>query len=310
MKILLISLSNIGDVILTFPVFDALRERFPHAKIAVVVGPKARPLMEGNPCMDRLFVFEKRSTLKEKWDWLKILRRERFDLVVDLRNSMIPFFVRGRKATRPAFPLRKVGHMKDEHFSRLKLIVKDVLPAKGRYALYDDKEDRLGAQAHLLGIKDYIVVAPGAADDRKRWPLDRFAKMITYLVKMCHAQVVVVGDQKDGRAAQLMFRKLPNGVINVCGSTTLRELAAILKGAKLALLNDSGIMHMASYCNIPVIALFGPTDPLRYGPWSDRSLAIRRGKSMDTILVEDVCSALDTFLSHEELPGNDHLEKP
>jgi ADP-heptose:LPS heptosyltransferase len=310
MKILFITLSNIGDVILTFPVFDALHERFPHAKISVVLGPKARPLMEGNPCLDRLYVFEKRSTLKEKWRWLKNLRREKFDLVVDLRNTMMPYLVRGRKATRPAFSFRKGGHKKDGHFNRLKQIVKDVLPAKGRYALYDDKEDRLGAQAHLLGIKDYIVVAPGAADGRKRWPQDRFAKVITYLVKTYHAHIVVVGDKKDGHAAEMMFRKIPAGVIDTCGVTTLRELAVILKGAKLALLNDSGIMHLASYFNIPVIALFGPTDPLHYGPWSDRSLAIRRGKSTDNISVEDICSALDTFLSHEKSPGYEYPRKP
>jgi ADP-heptose:LPS heptosyltransferase len=128
--------------------------------------------------------------------------------------------------------------------------------------------------------------------------------VITYLVKVCHAHVVIVGDKKDGRVAEVMFHKLPAGVIDTCGFTTLRELAVILKGAKLALLNDSGIMHLASYFNIPVVALFGPTDPLHYGPWSDRSLAIRRGKSIDTISVEEVCSVLDTFLSHGRLQGN------
>jgi len=297
MKILFITLSNIGDVILTFPVFDALHEHYPHAKISVVLGPKARHLLERNPFLGRIYVYEKGATLKERLRWLKDLRREKFDLIVDLRNTMMPYLIRGRKRTRPALSFQKRGHKRDEHFNRLKQCIKDILPAKGSYAVHADKADRAGALGHLLGIKDYIVVAPGAADHRKRWPQDRFAKVITYLVKTCHAQVVIVGDKKDGRAVQAVFHKLPAGVIDACGFTTLRELAVILKGAKLALLNDSGIMHLASYYNIPVIALFGPTDPVHYGPWSARSLVIRHGKSLDNISVEEVCSALDAFLN-------------
>jgi heptosyltransferase-3 len=297
MKILFITLSNIGDVILTFPVFDALHERFPQAKISVVLGPKARPLMEGNPCLDRIYIFDKGSTLKEKWRWLKALRKEKFDLVVDLRNTMMPYLIRGRKATRPAFSFRKGVHKRDMHFNRLKHLIKDILPARGQHAVHADRTDRAGAQGLLLGLKDYIVVAPGAANPHKCWSHDRYADVISYLVKTCRAHVVLVGDKKDGRTAQAMFHRLPSGVIDACGFTTLRELAVILKGAKLALLNDSGIMHLASYYDIPVIALFGPTDPAHYGPWSARSLAIRHGKSLDGISVEEVCSALDTFLN-------------
>lgn len=112
MKILFITLSNIGDVILTFPVFDALHERFPDARISVVLGPKAKALFEGNPFVDQLVVFDKRSTLKEKWRWLRELRRERFDLVVDLRNSMMPYLVRRSGVSRPSAPFKKPGHKK------------------------------------------------------------------------------------------------------------------------------------------------------------------------------------------------------
>jgi heptosyltransferase III len=305
MKILFITLSNIGDVILTFPVFDALHERFPRSKISVVVGPKAKSLFEDNPLIDRLIIFEKRSTLKEKWRWIRELRREKFDLVVDLRNSMMPYLVGGRKATRPAGFLKKIRHKKDEHFRRLKQVVKDAHSSSKRYVLSEAVLALKESLPQLKDINDYVVVSPGAADPRKRWPHGHLAKVITYLVKTCHEKVVMVGDKADDRVADMMFQRLPDGVINLCGQTSLVELAVVLRKAKLALLNDSGIMHLASYMNIPIVALFGPTDPRHYGPWSGRSITIHRGMKMDMIPVEDVTSAVGTFLSHAKLQGDD-----
>ncbi len=112
-KILLVSLSNIGDVILTFPVFDVLRERFPDAEISVVVGPKAKGLLEDNPHIYRLYVYDKRAGVAEQWRWLKSVRSQSFDVVVDLRNSMMPFLVKGRVVTPPVLGRQMRCHMKD-----------------------------------------------------------------------------------------------------------------------------------------------------------------------------------------------------
>jgi heptosyltransferase III len=295
-NILLVSLSNIGDVILTFPVFDTLCDRFPDAKISLVIGPKARGLFEDNPRVGRLFILEKRSSVKDKVRWLRDLRREKFDLVVDLRNSMLPFLVRSKRATRPALSRVKDMHMKDKHFRRLRLVVKDAYPAEERFAFYANEHDRHRTRLILSGAKNYVVVAPGAADHRKRWGLSRFAALIRHLAVDCKVRVVVVGDRKDAREAERMFRKLPGGVMNLCGLTTLKELGVILQGARLAILNDSGIMHLASYLNVPVVALFGPTDPALYGPWSRKSVVIRRGKDMDSIPVSEVVEIVDKCL--------------
>ena len=295
-KILLISLSNIGDVILTFPVFDSLCERFPGAEISVVIGAKAQNLFMNNLRIGRLYVFEKRASLKDKWRWLKELRKEKFDVVVDLRNSMLPFLVRGRKRTRPVLARERRGHKKDEHFLRLKLVVPDAVLAAKRHAIIPDKEDEAVVRVTLLGVREYVVVAPGAADQRKRWPQERFARLIMHLTKERNKRVVVIGDKRDGREAMSMFRSLPGGVINTCGLLTLRQLSLVLKGASLAITNDSGVMHLSSYLDIPTVSCFGPTDPSLYGPWSSRSVAIRRGLEMSAISVHDVCEITDSFL--------------
>lgn len=294
-RVLLVSLSNIGDVILTFPVFDVLRERFPDADISVVVGPKAHGLLQNNPHIYRLFIYNKRALWAEKWHWLQDLRAQEFDLVVDLRNSFLPFLVKGSVTTWPVWGKRFSGHMKDKHLSRLKSVLENVEPPQNKCAFYISSADEKHARESLQIDGDYVVVAPGAADHRKCWPEDRFARVISYL-KECHkTRVVIVGDKKDAEIAQRALSGLGSGVVNVAGGTTLPQLGAILKGARLAVTNDSGIMHMASYLHVPVIALFGPTDPDLYGPWSGNQYVLRQGESMEGIQVEDVCSAIDDW---------------
>ena len=87
-KILFITLSNIGDVILTLPVLDYLREEFPHSDITVMVGPRPKEVFENNPNIDRLIVYDKHLRLNEKIRLFNELKKENFDMVVDLRNTL------------------------------------------------------------------------------------------------------------------------------------------------------------------------------------------------------------------------------
>ncbi len=294
-RILLVSLTNIGDVIMTFPVFDVLRERFPQAEISLVVGPKARGLLEDNPHVQKLYVYDKRAGLKERWHWLQTLRKENFDLLVDLRNSMLPFLVKAGAVTPPVFFRQVKGHMKDLHMGRLDLVLDEVSAARSRLAFYISSAKDKHAQDLLGGVDEYVVLAPGAADDRKRWPADRFAALLDYLTEQYKVPVVLVGDGRDAMIAESMLSAPHSHVVNITGQTDLPSLGAVLRGARLAITNDSGIMHMASYMNTPVIALFGPTDPDLYGPWSSNRYVLRQGVSMSGISVEDVCSAVDDW---------------
>ena len=101
-KILVISLTNIGDVILTTPVLSVLRERFPESEITVVAGPKGVPLLTGSRTIDRVIPFDKKAPWWRTAAFTFGLWKERFDLVVDLRNTGFPLFLGSRYRT----PLR------------------------------------------------------------------------------------------------------------------------------------------------------------------------------------------------------------
>ena len=293
-RILLVSLSNIGDVVMTFPVVDALGAFFPRARLDVVVGPKAAAFFSGNPHIARTIPFDKHMSWRQALAWLAAMRRSRYDLVVDLRNSSLPFLLRARTVTRPAFSSAPM-HMKDKHLTRLGFILEGLKPPYPRRALVLSQDDRQAVNGYLGGCRDYVAVAPGAADERKRWGEGGFARLIEYFHGRGKA-VVLVGDGQDAAIARRLMTTNPGGVLDLCGKTSLVALAGVLEGAALALTNDSGIMHLASYLDRPIVALFGPTDPFYYGPWSSAGAVVRRGASMARISPEDVIAAVERFL--------------
>jgi ADP-heptose:LPS heptosyltransferase len=296
-KVLVVSLSNIGDVVLTFPVIDTLRETYPACELYVVAGPKAASLLEGNPYINDVFVYDKAWSLRERWRWLRHLSCMRFDLVVDLRNSLLPFVLHAVLATGPRL-FSEQCHMREKHYRQLLTVLRDPVLPKAKYSVSFSARDQERASGMVKGPSGYIVIAPGAADEKKRWDERSFMQITRYLVERYRRRIVLLGDLADFPAAAAIKEEVSFEVVNLCGSTTLRELAYIVRSAFLAVTNDSGIMHLASYFNVPLIALFGPTDPFFYGPWSRDSVAIRKGNTMGDIKPQDVIRELDVRLKY------------
>ncbi len=124
-KILFITLSNIGDVILTLPVLDTLRANFTQGKITVMVGPRPAEIFKDNPNINKLIVYDKHSRIREKIKLFKQLQKENFDMVVDLRNSLFGAFLKAKYRTSPLLVIPKsIRHMKDRHLFRLPKVTK------------------------------------------------------------------------------------------------------------------------------------------------------------------------------------------
>src|SRR3989338_4204318 len=104
MKILFITLSNIGDVILTLPVLDRIRQIYPEADITVMAGKRPKEIFENNPNIKRVIVYNRRVSLKEKINLFMELKKERFDIVIDLRNSFFGCLLPARYKTSTFAP--------------------------------------------------------------------------------------------------------------------------------------------------------------------------------------------------------------
>lgn len=296
-RILVISLSNIGDVLLTCPVIDVLLRDFPEAELSVVVGPKAKNLLLPNPRIKNLFVYQKNQAFFQLAKWVHELRRQKFDMVVDLRNTAIPFFLFSRVRTSPILRRFPKQHMLQQHLRRLASIYPYSGQAPRGLSLYIPPEDdqyvsRL-LEENSCSKTSFVVLAPGAASGHKRWSPQKFSRLADEIILRSQKPVVLVGD-KDGQAITRAVRQeMSHPVIDLSGQTTLIQLVALLTRAALMVSNDSGPMHLGSYLQIPVVGIFGPTDPIQYGPWSSQSCLIERRKDCPA------CQNPKARLSHE-----------
>jgi len=280
MKILFITLSNIGDCILTLPVLDALANQYPEGQITCLVPERPREIFSNNPLIKKVIVFNKHARLIDKVKLFFSLSKEKFDIVVDLRNSFFGAFLPAKKRSSPfRFIPAKFKHMKDKHL---------FWSGFSGYPFRDKKQQGIAITAgdlnyidgilkeqNLSGSSKLAVVAPGARSQVKRWDKHNFSQLCSRLAKEGW-DVVLVGDKADEPVCSYIQHQAAEKVLNLCARTTISQLAALLKKAKILITNDSAIMHLASYLDVPVAAIFGPTDEAKYGPWSRENTVIKK----------------------------------
>ena len=333
-KILFITLSNIGDVILTLPALDCLRQEFPLAKISVICGPRAKEIFENAPFVGKVSVFDKHAALRDKIKLFNELGKEKFDAVIDLRNSL---FGLALPAKYKIPLLRKIPadivHMKDRHLYKVKSKkVKGKSEEAGeapRESLYIGPEDEayvkqlLESYGLLRGDK-LVMIAPGSRSHTKKWAKEKFSALVTGLTNEFRVKIILVGDKDDLETARYITESCRGLAINLCSKTNIRQLACLLKKASLLVTNDSATLHIASYLNIPVVAVFGITNEAKYGPWSEKHSVVKRNifcrpcekaqcrfgilKCMQLVRVEDVLRAARNILTQHSTPNTQHLK--
>ncbi|MCM8797460.1 MAG: hypothetical protein NC923_06270, partial [Candidatus Omnitrophica bacterium] len=285
-KILFITLSNIGDVVLGLPVFDCLKANFPQAKFTVLVGERPKEIFGDNPSVEKIIVYNKRSPLSAKIELFYTLKKEKFDIVVDLRNTLFSFLLPAPYKTSPFLIIPKtITHMKDRHLYRL-INPKSRMPLNANLKIprlcltvrADDQEyiDKLLFQNNISRDDSIILLACGGRSHTKIWPQDNFVTLIYSIVDKLRSKVILVGDNNDAAIARYIIERSEARAADLTAKTTIRQLACLLKRSSCVIANDSAVLHMASYLNIPVLGIFGPTDDLKYGPWSDRSIIIKK----------------------------------
>ncbi|MDP2654863.1 MAG: glycosyltransferase family 9 protein [Candidatus Omnitrophota bacterium] len=289
-KILMVSLTNIGDIILTFPVLDILLRDFPEARLSMIVGPKGEFLLKGHPRLHKLYIYNKHQPGLVTLKWMGELRRERFDLAVDLRNSAIPFLAGARYRTSLLLARDKTEHMLRQHLRRLMSVYPFESESKDRLALHIPDGERKPVdeilRAEAPAGRPLAVLSPGAADHKKRWREEGFAAVARALERDHGMTVVFVGDGNDRETVQGIRQMLKGRTVDLSGRISLLQLGYLFSLCRMAVVNDSAPLHMASYLGVPVVALFGPTDPARYGPWGRVHEVVRSGGE-DVRLIPD-----------------------
>jgi lipopolysaccharide heptosyltransferase II len=304
-KILIVRRGAIGDVLLSTPLLRALRENFPAAHIAYLVGRWSREAVLNNPCIDEVMTFNDRvwldwfSHMREKIKTIRDIRSRGFDTVITLDgefwfNFLLAFSGAhtriGFDAEGSGFALTHtvpytismmhsgVAH-RAEMFLRLlhPLGVKDF--TRGGMELHIGGKDRAEAIRFLesRGVRPgdaVVAIAPGGcsnpatAQPSKRWGPDGFAKVADTLIETLGARIVLMGKgEGDVEAATAVEGLMKGKPINSVDRFSLAEAAALIENSALFISNDTGLMHAASSTSTPIVAVFGPTNPSDCGPY-------------------------------------------
>jgi lipopolysaccharide heptosyltransferase II len=280
-RALLMRFSSLGDVVLTLPVVASLKAAFPGVEVTFLTKAAYRPLLEGQPGIDRVV------TAEEAGGGLPALRAlcrglGRFDLALDLhrtlrsraclravradhhlayrkdallRRAWAAGWMRGRMhAAQP--------HVVDRYLEPLRRL--GVAPAAAAPRLLVAPEQLAAARALLLaeGVADAgrtAVLVPGARWPNKRWTPASFAAVARGLRDELGLAPVLAGDGADREAAAAVRALIPGGAVDLAGRTGLAGLAALLANARVVVANDSGPAHLAAAAGAPVVAVFGPT---------------------------------------------------
>lgn len=268
---LLITLSNIGDVILTTPVIASLRSLFPRGKLTVVVGPKAAGLLKGSRLIDELLIYDKQAGPADKLKLVRKLREEFYEWVVDLRNSAFPFLVRANHRSSVFRSYRSRG-ARERHLEILRMtglqkrLRNAIVPSFDFFSPADEKSLAEKLKAKGLDLAgDWVVVAPGAGSEQKRWKIEGFLEVARRILESADFKIAAVGDGNEAALCARLSEGFPSRIVSLAGAIGLRELGALISRARLVLTNDSAVMHLGYELRRPVAALFGPTDHQKYG---------------------------------------------
>lgn len=264
-RLLVVTLSNIGDVVMTTPLFEALASRYPGALIDVFADARSAALLAAAPYIGDTFLYHKRGGWRARWVLLRTLRRRRYRVVVDLRSPILGYLLRADVCLRKPHQRVAGRHAVEEHFAALRPLIGDTPPPPCRLHLTSENIDSAARLLSTLPGSRWLAVAPGANWPGKKWPRQHYRALLDLAADDFDGAIVLGSAQDRDDIAALEGVRLP--VLDTAGSTDLPTAAALLARARAFIGNDSGLGHMAAAMNTPTLTVFGPGEPSRYRPW-------------------------------------------
>jgi ADP-heptose:LPS heptosyltransferase len=306
-----------GDVLMSTPAVAALREALPESHIAFAVAPWAHAGVQNNPHLSDIIdspVGRKTTITADYLRLARMIRRGRYGAALVLDRSpllnAVPYLAdvpvragldsdnRGVALTHPVrCPSKSARHEVEWYLDVVRALGIEAPVGEAYLEFYPTEEERAEAGAALAGVEEYESeggyvaihvgggVNPGMRLLSKRWPPERWARIADWLAETAEPSILLLGGpgSDDREAAEAfkaaLFPSTRPYVIDLVGKLGWGALGAIVERCDLFLGNDTGAMHLATAVRTPVVAVFGPSDPARFGPWdpSGRSVVVAPG---------------------------------
>lgn len=284
----------LGDAVMNTPALGAIRAAFPQAEIVVVANPMVAELFSTHPYCDRVIVFDKKGAHQGVAGMIRFahaLRKERFDLAILLQKAVeaavmaflagIPLRMGYRTDGRGLLLTHRLPFSADirtrhhaEHYLHM-LRYFGISGGDDRQLLTCTAEELSWAD-ECLGDSAWVAINPGAAyGSAKRWFPERFAEVGDRLATEYGFRILLTGGPGEREIGQDIESSMTATPLNMVGKTSVRQMQALLCRCRLMVTNDSGPMHMAAALNVPIIAIFGPTDHTTTYPRAEKYRIVR-----------------------------------
>lgn len=303
-KILFINPFGIGDVLFTTPLLDNIKDTLPEAKIGYLCNRRAFEALENNPSIDKIFIYERDEFVNEQkksfWKWLSKtmafindIKQEKYEIAFDFSlNSQygliswlsgikerVGYDYKGRgKFLNQKIPLDgyKDKHVVD-YYAKL-IDLKGFNFIKNNLKIYPQADDINKADEALKesGAKPgqkIIVVIPGGGASwgkdalYKQWPINYFLLLCDKIIAKYKAKIIIMGNSAESNLCRQIKDHLKSNVLDLSGSVSLRQMAAICAKSDLVICNDGGPLHIAVASKAKTVSIFGPVDEKVYGPY-------------------------------------------
>jgi lipopolysaccharide heptosyltransferase II len=309
-KIAIIKSGAIGDILMTTPLIRALKRKYTDAEITYITAEKFKDVVAGNKYIDKIITFNANKVFESNAisrllyfrKFAKSLRKERYDVCFILDKSYLAsmFAYWCRIPIRIGFDrfgegfsntynveYKNVKHEIDYYIELLKFA--NISDTGKHMDIILTKKDELFALNFLkknkISKSDVIIgIAPAATKDPKKdtsprtWPEENYKKLVERMAKPYNAKIVFFGNKNDEKVISDIMSKTGVKTFSCAGKTKLKQAAALIKMCDLFITHDAGLMHVASAVNVPVISIFGPTNPRRKAPLNERSIYLWKDK--------------------------------
>ena len=342
-RILVVKLDHLGDVLLATPVFSNLRRAYPNAELHALTGTWSRVVLEKHLAVNKVLEYNspafcrtgRPTSLKQMFQLYRELRRQKYDLVVELRGDWHTLWFALLKLTPKRLDraaLQIANRLGSAQFTGTHETTRnlDVLKQAGiatpvqTTTFSITSEDEKWASNFLMTYQisreqPLVAIHAGSPIELKRWLPERYAELADWLIAQKGAQILFVGVKEENQIITEIQSLMRGKSINIAGETTFTQLASILHSCNVFIGNDSGPMHLAAAVGTQTIGLYGPGDPTRFGPVGEKCQTIRMkldcppcsgttcrfGEEgcMSKIQVADVIQTLETaaYLTPDEL---------
>jgi lipopolysaccharide heptosyltransferase I len=326
-RILAVKLSSLGDLFHALPAVHNLRAGL-GADIDWVTQDEYVDLVRCFTDVDRVIPFDRRHFVRSFRGFRQELREVEYDMAIDfqglLKSAVVCKLAKTGKRIGPSFQREgahmfysevagkrdKNRHAVEENLDVVRHLGLDVLPVAFpvRFPDVGTFDRRVAALP-----RPRVAIVPASRWATKNWPVERFRETARRLQKERGASIVFLGGEADRGTCADASRGLRGEWLNLAGRTSLPHIGGILAAMDLLVCNDSGPMHMAVAAGTPVVAVFGPTDPVRTGPYGERHRVVRadldcqpcfsrickerRIACMTTVTVDRVVEEIFTLLS-------------